>query len=285
MTGYGKATGKIGENAVTVEIKSLNGKSFELGLRIPSSCREKELEIRNLLLQEIQRGRAEASLQIDNGNDSKKGSLNKKFIRSFIHELKLLERDLKLPPADYLNTVLALPNAMGSEKQEITEKEWKQIEQMIRKAAKAFQSFRIAEGKSLEKDLFLRIKSINRCLAEIEKFEPARLTAIKSRLSKMLSGIDDAAIDKNRFEQELIYYLEKIDITEEKIRLKTHCDYFLNTMTENEANGKKLGFIIQEIGREINTIGSKANDASIQRLVVEMKDELEKMKEQVANIL
>ncbi|MFI5220598.1 MAG: YicC family protein, partial [Bacteroidia bacterium] len=202
-----------------------------------------------------------------------------------IHELKLLERELKLPHADYLNTVLALPNAMGSEKQEITEKEWKEIEQLIRKAVKAFQSFRLAEGKSLEKDLLMRIKNINRYLAEIEKFEPQRLTSIKTRLSKMISEIDDASIDKNRFEQELIYYLEKIDITEEKVRLKSHCDYFLNTMNEKEANGKKLGFIIQEIGREINTIGSKANDASIQRSVVEMKDELEKMKEQVANVL
>lgn len=285
MTGYGKATSKIGGNSVTVEIKSLNGKSFELGLRIPLTCREKELEIRNLLSQEIQRGRAEASILIDNGNDSKKGSLNKKFIRSFVHELKLLERELKLPHSDYLNTVLALPNAMGSEKQEINETEWKQIEQLIKKAVKAFQSFRFIEGKSLEKDILLRIKSINRCLSEIEKFETPRLAAIKARLNKMLSGIDDASIDKNRFEQELIYYLEKIDITEEKVRLKTHCDYFLGTMNEKEANGKKLGFIIQEIGREINTIGSKANDAGIQRFVVEMKDELEKMKEQVANVL
>lgn len=285
MTGYGKATREIGGCLVTIEIKSVNSKSFELGLRLPSAYREKEQELRTLISQELERGKADVIIFTDNGNETKKGTLNKKVIKAYIDELRSIEKELKLPKNDYLKNVLSLPNVLSVEKTELTDAEWKNTEQLIRKAIKEFQSFRLSEGKVLEKDLLLRIKNINDLLKEIEKKEPQRMTLIKTRLMKMLSGQDETTIDKNRFEQELIYYLEKIDITEEKVRLKSHCNYFLSTMKEKESNGKKLAFIVQEIGREINTIGSKANDADIQHVVVEMKDELEKIKEQMANIL
>lgn len=285
MTGYGKAVREISGNLVTAEIKSVNSKSLEMGLRLPAAYRDKEQELKTFLSQELERGKIDVTIAFDNGLESKKGSINKKIVKEYISDIKAIERELSLPKTGYLQLALALPNAISAEKPELKAKEWKQLDQLIHKAVKEFRFFRFNEGKALEKDLLLRVKNIYQHLHEIERYEPQRLINIRTRLSKMLSGSDDSSIDKNRFEQELIYYLEKIDITEEKVRLKSHCDYFLNTIKEKTSNGKKLGFIIQEIGREINTIGSKANDANIQRQVVEMKDELEKMKEQVANVL
>jgi uncharacterized protein (TIGR00255 family) len=285
MTGYGKASREINGCLVTVEIKSVNSKSFEMGLRLPTGYKEKEQDIRILLARELERGKIEVTVSTDNGNEIKRGILNKTVIKAYLDDFRALGKEFKLPEEDYLRLIIGLPNVMSTEKTEIDEGEWKQIEQLIKKAVKEFYSFRLNEGKVLEKDLLLRVKNIFVLLKQIEKHEPNRMTIIKNRLSKMLSGQEESLIDKNRFEQELIYYLEKIDITEEKVRLKSHCDYFLQTAKEKQSNGKKLSFIIQEIGREINTIGSKANDAAIQHHVVEMKDELEKMKEQVANIL
>lgn len=285
MTGYGKATHEINGCLVTAEIKSVNSKAFELNLKLPGSYRCKEQELRTLLSSEIERGKADISIMFESNGEIKTGTLNRKLIKAYVKDLMTIGKELKLEKNNYLQLALALPNAMNLEKSEFSEGEWKMADQLVRKAIKEFQLFRLNEGKVLEKDLLLRIKNILHRLKEIEKFEPQRMTIIKTRLSKMLSGHDDSLIDKNRFEQELIYYLEKLDITEEKVRLKSHCDYFLETMKEKTSNGKKLGFIIQEIGREINTIGSKANDADIQRHVVEMKDELEKMKEQLANVL
>ena len=285
MTGYGKSTREINGCLITAEIKSVNSKAFELNLKLPGVYRHKEQEMRSLLSAEIERGKSDATISFDNIGDIKTGALNKKLIKSYVKELMTIGKELKIANINYLQLALSMPNAMSLEKSDCSEEEWKEVEQLLCKALKEFQSFRLNEGKSLEKDLLLRIKNIHHHLKEIEKFEPQRMTVIRTRLSKMLSGHDDSQIDKNRFEQELIYYLEKLDITEEKVRLKTHCDYFLETMKEKNANGKKLGFIIQEIGREINTIGSKANDADMQRHVVEMKDELEKMKEQISNIL
>jgi len=285
MTGYGKATGEINGCLVTAEIKSVNSKAFELNLKLPGTYRCKEQELRTLLSSEIERGKADISIMFDSNAEIKTGTLNRKLIKAYVKDLMTIGKELKLEKNNYLQLALALPNAMNLEKSEFCEDEWKEADQLVRKAIKEFQSFRLNEGKVLEKDLMLRIKNIFHRMKEIEKFESNRMNIIKARLSKMLSGHDDSLIDKNRFEQELIYYLEKLDITEEKVRLKSHCDYFLDTMKEKTSNGKKLGFIIQEIGREINTIGSKANDADIQRHVVEMKDELEKMKEQLANVL
>lgn len=284
MTGYGKATREIGGSLYCAEIKSVNSKSLELGLRLPSAFREKEQETRALLSQELERGKVDISVYVDNGNEIKKSALNKKIIKAYVEELRLINNELNLPDENYLRIAVSLPNALSAEKMEMDESEWKEVEQLLKKAVKEFHSFRLNEGKVLEKDLLSRIKNIRDLLKVIEKHEPGRMKIIKTRLLKMLTGKDDS-LDKNRFEQELIYYLEKIDITEEKVRLKSHCDYFLSTLKDKESVGKKLGFIIQEIGREINTIGSKANDAAIQHHVVEMKDELEKMKEQVANIL
>ena len=285
MTGYGKSTREINGCLVTAEIKSVNSKALELNLKLPSIYRTKEQELRTLLTSEIERGKADIAIMFDNNGEIKTTSLNKKLIKSYVKDLMTIGKELKLEKNNYLQLALSMPNAMSQEKSELNEEEWKHASQLIQKAVKEFHSFRLSEGRSLEKDLMLRIKNIFHHLKEIEKFEPNRMSIIRTRLAKMLSGHDDSMIDKNRFEQELIYYLEKLDITEEKVRLKTHCDYFLETMKEKTSNGKKLGFIIQEIGREINTIGSKANDADIQRHVVEMKDELEKMKEQLANVL
>ncbi|HKR07407.1 MAG TPA: YicC/YloC family endoribonuclease [Bacteroidia bacterium] len=285
MTGYGKATREINGCLITAEIKSVNSKSFELNLKLPAVYRHKEQDMRTLLSTEIERGKADASISFDNLGDAKTGALNKKLIKAYVKDLMTIGKELKIKNINYLQIALSMPNAMSLEKSDCNEDEWKEVELLTCKAIKEFQSFRANEGNALEKDLLLRIKNIHHHLKETEKFEPQRMTLIRTRLSKMLSGQDDSLIDKNRFEQELIYYLEKLDITEEKVRLKTHCDYFLETMKEKTANGKKLGFIIQEIGREINTIGSKANDADMQRHVVEMKDDLEKMKEQLANVL
>ncbi|MEO5569717.1 MAG: YicC/YloC family endoribonuclease [Bacteroidia bacterium] len=285
MTGYGKATGEINGCLVTAEVKSVNSKAFELNLKLPGAYRCKEQELRTLLSSEIERGKADASIMFESNSELKTGTLNRKLIKAYVKDLLAIGKELKLEKNNYLQLALSMPNAMNLEKSDFNEDEWKQAHQLVRKAIKEFQLFRLKEGKALEKDLLLRIKNIFHHLKEVEKFEPNRMNIIRARLTKMLSGQDDSLIDKNRFEQELIYYLEKLDITEEKVRLKSHCDYFLDTIKEKSSNGKKLGFIIQEIGREINTIGSKANDADMQRHVVEMKDELEKMKEQLANVL
>ena len=216
----------------------------------------------------------------------RKNAFNKESIRNYYDDFIELKKDLKLSSGDYLNIIMRLPNVLNLEKSESDPKEWKMIETLSKKALAEFNEFRVREGKVMQKDFEKRIQSIKEHLKKIEKIEPGRLKAVRNRLSKGLDGMEEfMQVDRNRFEQELIYYIEKIDITEEKVRLRTHLDFFLETLKDADSNGKKLGFILQEIGREINTIGSKANDAGIQRFVVEMKDELEKMKEQAANVI
>lgn len=285
MTGFGKAMRNVAGGQVNIEIRSLNSKSFELSLRIPSCYRHKEQEIRNTIAQKLERGKIDVVIILENSAKNKTGTFNRKLIKSYIAELKLVSKENNLSQNDLLKIALSLPNSLNPEKEAASESEWKQVDALLKTAITDFISFRNKEGKALEKDLFQHLKCIGDLLKEIEKFEPGRLVNTRQRLQKLLSGQDDVQVDQNRFEQELIYYIEKTDISEEKVRLKSHCDYFLESMKSKDSNGKKLGFITQEMGREINTIGSKANDANIQRYVVEMKDELEKIKEQIANIL
>ena len=286
MTGFGKATGSAGSNIITVEVKSLNSKFLELNLRLPSVYKDKDLELRNEISKNVERGKVDFIVTIEQTPGSRKSAFNKEVIKSYFEDFAALKKELKLSSDDYLNIIMRLPNVMNLEKTEADAKEWKAIETLTRKALKEFNEFRLKEGKSLQKDFEGRLNAIKDNLRKIEKMEPERIKAIKSRLNKGLEGLEDTiSVDKNRFEQELVYYIEKIDISEEKVRLRSHLSFFTDTLKDADSNGKKLGFIIQEIGREINTIGSKANDAAMQRHVVEMKDELEKMKEQAANII
>ena len=286
MTGFGKVNGSSGSNLITVEVKSLNSKFLELNLRLPAVYKDKDLELRNDITRTIERGKVDFTVTIEQAPGSRKNAFNKESIRNYHDDFLQLKKDLKLSSDDYLSIIMRLPNVLNLEKTESDPKEWKTIESLSKKALAAFNEFRVREGKAIQKDFEKRVHAIKDHLKKIEKIEPGRLKSVRNRLSKGLDEIEDfVQVDRNRFEQELIYYIEKIDITEEKVRLSTHLDFFLETLKDADSNGKKLGFILQEIGREINTIGSKANDAGIQRHVVEMKDELEKMKEQGANVI
>lgn len=286
MTGFGKANGSAGSNMITVEVKSLNSKFLELNLRMPTVYKDKDLELRNEISKAIERGKVDFIITIEQVPGARKSAFNKDVIKTYFEDFTSLKKELKISSEDYLSIIMRLPNVLNLEKTEADSKEWKAIETLTRKALKEFNDFRIKEGKALQKDFEIRINAIKENLKKIEKIEPDRIKSIKDRLHKGLDGLDESVnIDKNRFEQELVYYIEKIDISEEKVRLRSHLSFFVDTLKDDDSNGKKLGFIIQEIGREINTIGSKANDANIQRHVVVMKDELEKMKEQAANII
>jgi uncharacterized protein (TIGR00255 family) len=286
MTGFGNAVAEAGNKTITVEIKSVNSKFFDLSLRLPLAYKEKDLELRSELAKELERGKIDVSFVIDSPDVLKKVSINTGLVKAYHAELKSLSDDLQLKTTDYLGMILRMPEVLNADKTTADEKEWKQLKSTLDKALKAFQSFRKKEGESIEKDMKERIRQIESRLKSIEKLEPERITGIRKKLSTGLEEfISSNNIDRNRFEQELIFYIEKLDISEEKVRLRSHCDFFLKTMDEAATNGKKLAFITQEIGREINTIGSKANDAGIQKFVVEMKDELEKIKEQILNVL
>jgi uncharacterized protein (TIGR00255 family) len=286
MTGYGTASGIVAGNKVTVEIRSLNSKFFELNLRLPSLFRDKEADLRLELSKSVERGKIDVSVNFDNNELARKSSINKEIFKAYYEELKTLANDLDIRENNWTDIILKLPQVLNSDKSESSDENWNELLSLITDSCKKFNDFRCEEGKVLEKDLEDRIKSILKLLNDIEPFEKERTETIRTRLMKSLGELREAAgADENRFEQELIFYIEKLDISEEKTRLASHCNYFVETMNAKEANGKKLGFIAQEIGREINTLGAKANDATIQRKVVEMKDELEKLKEQLANVL
>ncbi len=286
MTGFGKATGSSGNNMITVEVKSLNSKFLELNLRLPTVYKDKDLELRNEITKNVERGKVDFIVTIEQTPGARKSAFNKEVIKTYFEDFAALKKEMKLSSDDYLSIIMRLPNVMNLDKTEADDKEWKTIEILSRKAMKEFNDFRIKEGKTLQKDFELRTSSIKEHLKKIEKIEPERMKAIRNRIHKGLEGLEESiTVDKNRFEQELVYYIEKIDISEEKVRLRSHLSFFTDTLKDDDSNGKKLGFIIQEIGREINTIGSKANDAAMQRHVVDMKDDLEKMKEQSANII
>jgi uncharacterized protein (TIGR00255 family) len=287
MTGFGRATSNIDNRTFTVEVKSVNSKSLDLNLRLPTRYREKEQEIKNEIGKELERGKIDVSCFIESSETAKNLSVNKELVKAYYKELKEVDEDLKLKTPDFLSLIMRMPEVMTSEQvKEIEESEWLSVSETIKSALISFNEFRSTEGATLQKELSDRINNIETLLKEIEIQEPQRIDQIRNRLQKNITEfIPSVELDKNRLEQEMIYFIEKLDITEEKVRLRSHCTYFKQTMNESISNGRKLGFITQEIGREINTIGSKANDAVIQRCVVQMKDELEKVKEQVLNIL
>jgi len=287
MTGYGIAVFDSGNTKYTVEIKSLNSKFLELSLRIPKSFSEKEFQLRNECNKQIERGKVNLSINVEKADANVKAAgIDKDLLKNYFEQLKSVSQDLNEPVTNLLQLALGLPEVVRYEEETVSEEEWKIVEKTFQQAVANFQKFRGDEGNVLEQDVKYRIGIILKNLELVEVEEPKRVPVIRERLNTFLSeAVGREAIDPNRFEQELIYFIDKLDITEEKIRLKTHCDYFIENLKNEDANGKKLGFISQEIGREINTLGSKANDANIQKLVVGMKEELEKIKEQLLNVL
>lgn len=281
MTGYGKEILQLPTKKVTIEIKSLNSKNIDLNTRIPQHYREKELEIRKLLAEKLQRGKVDFGLYTEITGGETPSSINKAVVRAYMQQLG------DIAPASeekLLELALKMPDTMTNDLGELNQEEWKQIQLQMDRALGHLETFRSQEGRVLEEDFNQRIQTIRLLLKKVEEQDKNRLGALREKLNKALADLT-IEVDQNRFEQELIYYLEKYDITEEKVRLANHLDYFAKTMHSDESNGKKLGFIAQEIGREINTIGSKANYAPLQQIVVQMKDELEKIKEQLLNVL
>lgn len=287
MTGFGKAVCECQNRKMVVEIKSLNSKSVDINARIPNGYREKEVEIRNLISNRLHRGKVDFQITIENSGDASNYSINKGLAQKYYRELKELSLDLDEKDfSDYLLIIMRMPDVLVTEINEISEEEWSELKKAILQAIDEVDMFRINEGEGLEKDLRYRNEKIVNLLEEVTPFEKARLKNLKAKISKDLHDVaDKEEIDKNRFEQELVYYQDKLDITEEKVRLKKHCEYFIETLDEPDSQGKKLIFISQEMGREINTLGSKAGEANIQKIVIQMKDELEKIKEQLFNIL
>ncbi len=287
MTGYGKAVAEISGKKIMIELKSLNSKLFDLNTRLPWLYREKETDIRNLLSQKLDRGKIDLTITIDVMDSEVVPVINKTVVKCYYKQIKEISDELGIEPnGDLLSTILKLPDALKTEKPELHEEEWKMVVYQLNESVLQLDTYRTEEGRSIEADIRECIKRISACLDEIRDFEGERIIRIREKLNSLLAeNFKKGNVDENRFEQELIFYLEKLDINEEKVRLKNHCDYFVEKIDTPPPNGKILNFIAQEIGREINTIGSKANDSAIQKLVVMMKDDLEKIKEQTLNIL
>jgi len=287
MTGYGLALADHENVKFSVEIKSLNSKFLELNLKLPRAFSDKELLLRNICSKDIERGKVSVNINVERGEESLKGAtINSALVSKYYKQLQAINENLGADSTNLLQTVLNFPEVISYAEEEVNEGDWEILNGTFIKALAAFNDFRTTEGHVLRTDLELRIKNILQFFAEVEVLEPLRIPAIKTRLNQFLEeNVGKLNVDQNRLEQELIYYIDKLDITEEKIRLKSHCDYFMETLKSKDANGKKLGFISQEIGREINTMGAKANDAQIQQLVVGMKEELEKIKEQLLNVI
>jgi len=282
MTGFGKASLQLPTKKITVEIKSLNSKGLDLNTRMPSVFREMELGLRNQISQRLERGKVDFSLYVEVTGEETTSKINVPIVKGYINQMKAV-----IPNADeteLMKMAVRMPDALKTERDEIDENEWKQIQTVIDEALENIANFRKDEGASLEKEFQLRIANINNLMNEAVSYDTERIETVKTRLRTALDELK-VNVDENRFEQELIFYLEKYDITEEKVRLGNHLNYFLETLNGTEANGRKLGFITQEMGREINTMGSKSNHSEMQKLVVMMKDELEKIKEQVLNVL
>ena len=281
MTGYGKSVIQLPTKKITVEIKSLNSKSIDLNARVPSFYREKELEIRKSISKSLVRGKVDFNLYVEITGEKKNSKLNEVVVRQYMNQLKNV---VFVDDVELLKMAIKMPDIMKTEREEIDADEFKTILKAVNEALIAINQYRSDEGKVLEDDFKMRINSISGLLIEVTDIDSDRIEIVKDRLRKAVGDLKEA-VDENRFEQELIYYLEKYDITEEKVRLKNHLNYFMEAIDSSDSNGKKIGFICQEIGREINTIGSKSNHAPMQQLVVQMKDELEKIKEQALNVL
>ena len=282
MTGFGKATMQLPTKKITVEVKSLNSKGLDLSVRMPSVYREMELGLRTQIATALERGKVDFSIFIESTSDQTSTKVNVPIVQEYMNQLKAVYADADV--TELMKMAVRMPDALKTERDEIDEKDWATIQIAINESLTNILGFRKDEGQSLEKEFQLRIGNIRNYMNQALALDSERVQAIKDRLQNAISELK-VTIDENRFEQELIYYLEKLDITEEKVRLTNHLDYFLETINGTEANGRKLGFITQEMGREINTMGSKANHSQMQKLVVMMKDELEKIKEQVLNVL
>ena len=288
MTGFGKATVTRGARKIVVEIKSLNSKQLDLSLKVPALYREKELEMRAMIKEALDRGKIDMTLTVGNEGDDRAVAVNQAVVEAYFRQMRALADRLgvDINPGDLLQTVARFPEALAVQVEELDEEEWQAVRLGILDALGALNRFRASEGQALIADVLARVGTIERLAAEVPRFEAQRVPLVRQRLEERLRDWTDVKnLDENRLEQEIIYYLEKLDITEEKVRLGNHCRYFRETAEREEMPGRKLGFIAQEIGREINTMGSKANDHDIQKLVVRMKDELEKIKEQCLNIL
>ncbi|WP_435624216.1 YicC/YloC family endoribonuclease [Flagellimonas sp.] len=281
MTGFGKHVVQLPSKKITVEIKSLNSKNLDINTRIPQIYREKELELRKMIADGLSRGKVDLGLYVEITGEETTSEINQGVVKKYMEQLGSITDG---EPIKLLELALRMPDTLRSDKDDIDEREYESIKEAMREALLKINSFRQKEGSVLEADFKLRLKTLGSLLEDIKKIDPERQHTIRERLNRALSELK-VEVDSNRFEQELIYYLEKYDITEEKVRLANHLEYFDTTLHSEDSNGKKLGFIAQEIGREINTIGSKANYAPMQQLVVQMKDELEKIKEQMLNVL
>ena len=281
MTGYGKSVLQLPTKKVTIELKSLNSKSLDLNARMPSIYREKELAIRKLLADTLERGKIDFSIYVEATAEDTSTQINTPVVKQYIEQLRqVVDGD----PIELLKMAVRFPDALNTVREEIDENEWELIQNEINVAVKDLINHRLDEGEVLEKDFNQRVASIDDLLEQVMAMDPERITGVRERLLKGVEELKDK-YDENRFEQELVYYIEKFDITEEKVRLKNHLNYFIDSINSDDSNGKKLGFISQEMGREINTIGSKSNYAPMQQLVVQMKDELEKINEQLLNLL
>lgn len=281
MTGFGKHVAQLPSKKITVELKSLNSKSLDINARIPQSYREKELELRKMIADVLIRGKVDLGLYVEITGEETTAEVNKGMVKKYMEQLAQIAEgdDIKL-----LELALRMPDTLKTDKDDIDETEYEAIKDAMKLALSEITNFRNEEGKVLEQDFVERIKNLTSLLEQVNAMDPERLATVRERLERAVGDLK-VEVDANRFEQELIYYLEKYDVTEEKVRLANHLNYFEATLKSDDSNGKKLGFIAQEIGREINTIGSKANYAPMQQLVVQMKDELEKIKEQMLNVL
>ncbi len=287
MTGYGKSVCELPNKKISIEIKSLNSKQLDLNTRIPNIYREKELELRSEVGARAVRGKVDFSIYIESQSGERTAQINASVVEGYYQQLSSITDKLGLTErTDFMRIIMPLPDTVKVEQQQLDEAEWNAIHAKVTEAVDNFVAFRKQEGEALDKDLRTRIDLIDKYLQEVPKYENGRIEKIRARIEKGIEEIiDKKHVDENRLEQEMIFYIEKLDINEEKVRLKNHLKYFVETMEKEDQAGKKLGFIAQEIGREINTLGSKANEANMQRLVIQMKDELEKIKEQVLNVL
>lgn len=287
MTGFGKAEFEVNNKKFNLELKALNSKQIDINVRIPSVYREKEIEIRKELAEKLVRGKVDLTIYVENHGEDSNSKINEAILKGYFEQMQKINNELGLPSDQTtMQAVLRLPDVVKTEYETLDEEEWRVILQHLRKAMEDIDDFRITEGKALEADILTNTENIKNLLQQITPFEEQRMETVKSRLLENLNKLNlNGNVDENRFEQELVYYLDKMDMNEEKVRLENHCNYFMETLSLPEPSGKKLAFISQEMGREINTLGSKAYESNIQRIVVQMKDHLERIKEQLLNVL
>ncbi len=286
MTGFGKSDVSFNNRTYNINLKSVNSKNADFNIKLPSAYRDKEGDVRAILAKHVRRGKVDLFVAVDNSENETTSNVNESLLKTYLAQLMQTSKGLNVSDDSLFNIALKMPNVISNEKEEQDDNEWKKILEAIEKAVLALVDFRTNEGRVLQEDLSNRVDKISELLEKIIPFESERVDSVKERIRGHLDQLEENdKVNKDRFEQEIIYYLEKLDITEEKVRLKAHCELFTKTMNEDQSQGRKLGFVAQEMGREINTIGSKANHAGIQQIVVDMKDELEKIKEQLFNIL